>query len=527
MTKKRFSDNYLSTKQITSIGVVIGLVAAIFFGGIFSFIQYTKRHSAYDDLAQNMSQYLLGFFNHLEKTTRDLQPLFTASCRNGNQELTSSAAFNINVRTFILVRDGIAFCSSATGEMLVPLSELAPGLDDSKNIDFTLLHGSSKMPNNSIIAAWFRSPGMENSGIYAAISINLTPYLLFSANQRNITSVALVIGDNALTSHNDRIVKLDHLPTDPVHIADIPGYPVALYIYGSAWQTEDLQLSALASLIFGALIGSFGAYVLAVHRRLEHKILLGIKQNQFFLAYQPAMNTTELTTDGVEVLMRWKHPTAGLIPPDIFINAAEAQQLIVPLTRHLFSLVAKDAVRLQQILPVGTKLALNLSPSHLYSATFKEDILALAASLPLHHFKVVFEITERGMLREKEVNEIFAWIHQQGFYIAVDDFGTGNSALIYLERFTLDFLKIDKGFINSICVSTATAPVLDAILTIARRLDIETVAEGVETAEQAKWLIDRGVNYLQGYYFTHPLAVEQFIQWYQAPRHYDDLLKKP
>jgi len=527
MTRTLFSDNYLSTKQIASLGIAIGLVAAIFFGGIFSFVQYTKRDSAYNDLAQNMSQYLQTFFNHLQTTTYDLQPLFLDNCTNGNWELTSRAAFQINIRTFILVRDGIAFCSSATGEMAIPLRELAPGLNDNKMTDLAIMNGSSKMPNSSIIAAWFRSPGIENSGIYATISINLTPYLLFSANQQNITSVALVVGDKALTSNDEHIVNIDQLPANPVRIAQVPGYPVSLYIFGFPLLTEDVQLSALASVIFGVLVGSFGAYILTVHRRLEQKILVGIKQNQFFLAYQPVMNSTTLQADGVEVLMRWRHPTAGLIPPDVFINAAEAQQLIVPLTRHLFSLVAQDVYTLQKILPAGTKLALNLSPSHIYSTTFKEDILTLAASLPLDHFKVVFEITERGMLQEKEATDIFTWLHQQGFSISVDDFGTGNSALIYLEHFTLDYLKIDKGFINSICVSTATAPVLDAILTIARRLDIKTVAEGVETSEQARWLIDHGVNYLQGYYFCHPLPLDQFIQWYQAPRHYDDLLNKP
>lgn len=524
MTGKLFADNYLSTKQIISLGIVIGLIAALFFGGIFSFIQYNKRDSAYDYLAQSMSKYLQTFFGHLQTTTHELQPLFHSSCANGNWELTSSAAFNMNIRTFILVQDGIAICSSATGEMSIPLKKLAPGLNDSKAIDLAIMDGSPKMKGSSIIAAWFHSPGVENTGIYATININLTPYLLFSANQQNITSVALVVGDKALTSSNNHIVNTDQLPADPVRIAPIPGYPVSLYIFGSALPMEDLQLSALASVMFGILVGAFGAYVLAVHRRLEHKILVGIKQNQFYLAYQPAMNSATLNVDGIEVLMRWKHPTAGLIPPDVFINAAEAQQLIVPLTRHLFSLVAQDIHSLQKILPVGTKLALNLSPSHLYSTTFKEDILTLAAALPLAHFKIVFEITERGMLQGKEATEIFTWLQKQGFYISVDDFGTGNSALIYLERFNIDFLKIDKGFINSICIATATAPVLDAILTIAHRLDIQTVAEGVETSEQARWLIDHGVQYLQGYYFCHPLPLEQFMQWYQAPRHYSDLL---
>lgn len=221
--------------------------------------------------------------------------------------------------------------------------------------------------------------------------------------------------------------------------------------------------------------------------------------------------------------MRWEHPTVGMIPPDAFIAFAEAQQQIVPLTQHLFALIARDAVRLQEVLPPGAKLGVNLAPSHLHAPSFKEDILAFAASLPAHHFQIVFEITERDMIKEKEAMSLFTWLHEQGFEIAIDDFGTGHSALIYLERFTLDYLKIDRGFVISIGMETVTAPVLDAVLTLAKRLNMATVAEGVETREQAKWLIERGVNFLQGYYFSRPLTLTQLLSWNPSQNSHNDL----
>ena len=522
--KKIFSDNYLSKKQIISIGFVIGLVAAILFGSIFSFIQYKKRDASYTDISQDMGSYLTTLFSQLQATAKDMQPLLAANCTSSSRELTSRAAFNLNVRTFVLVRDGIAFCSSATGEMSMPLKEIAPSLDAHKNVDLEITSSTPRIQNHPMIAAWFRSPGTMDNGIFAAISINLKPYLLFSAQQRNITSIALVVGDNALTSNNEQVVGTDKLSTNPTRITQIQGYPIKLYLFGSPWRAEDIQLSVLSSLIFGLLVGSLGAYILTVHRRPEHEVLTGIKLDQFFLAYQPVMAIPGLEVRGVEILMRWRHPSAGLIPPDIFINVAETQHIIIPLTQHLFKLVAQDAVLLQKVLPAGSKLAFNLSPSHLYSPAFKNDIQALVAALPQDHFHVVFEITERGMLKEAEATEIFAWLHDQGFDIAVDDFGTGNSALIYLERFNLDFLKIDKGFINSIGVNTTTTPVLDTILALARRLNLETVAEGVETPEQANWLINHGVNYLQGYYFAPPLPSEAFVEWYLSPRNYDEII---
>ncbi|MGD6660749.1 EAL domain-containing protein, partial [Xanthomonas citri pv. citri] len=101
--------------------------------------------------------------------------------------------------------------------------------------------------------------------------------------------------------------------------------------------------------------------------------------------------------------------------------------------------------------------------------------------------------------------------------IAIDDFGTGHSALIYLERFTLDYLKIDRGFINAIGTETITSPVLDAVLTLAKRLNMLTVAEGVETPEQARWLSERGVNFMQGYWISRPLPLDDFVRWLKKP----------
>ena len=167
------------------------------------------------------------------------------------------------------------------------------------------------------------------------------------------------------------------------------------------------------------------------------------------MVYQPVVDTQALRVTGLEVLLRWRHPVAGEIPPDAFINFAEAQKMIVPLTQHLFELIARDAAELEKVLPVGVKFGINIAPAHLHSESFKADIQKLLTSLPAHHFQIVLEITERDMLKEREATQLFAWLHSVGVEIAIDDFGTGHSALIYLERFTLDYLKIDRGFINA------------------------------------------------------------------------------
>ena len=259
---------------------------------------------------------------------------------------------------------------------------------------------------------------------------------------------------------------------------------------------------------------------MTIRMRPGREILSAITRGQFYVVYQPVVHASDLHIGGVEVLMRWTHPVAGNIPPDAFISFAEGQNLIVPLTRHLFDLIAKDAPALQKVLPPGAKLGINISPSHLHAESFKQDIRHLLASLPENYFQVVLELTERDMLNEKQAVKLFEWLHGEGIEIAIDDFGTGHSALIYLERFTLDYLKIDRGFVNAIGMETVTSPVLDTVLTLTHRLNLVTVAEGVETQEQATWLRNHGVDFLQGYWISQPLTLTQLVEAHNEPAKY-------
>lgn len=522
-SKNIFSRYFTSVRQIAAFSILAGVLAALLIGGITSLTLHSKREASYDTLTEDMREYLSIFFQDLQSTISGIQPLTLSDCHQVSGELTSRAAFNANVRAFVLVRNGNAYCSSATGSMLMEMSQLSPDIDINKNIDLVIMLGTPMMPGKPTIAAWFKNPVIEGRGVFATLNVNLTPYLLFTTRQSDMVSMAIIAGDKALTTISSNVMNAANLPKHPTRVISMEDFPIKIALYGKTWPVEDIQISILTGLIFGILGGALCAYFLTVRLRSGKEILMGIKRGQFYVVYQPVVDAKELKMSGVEVLMRWNHPIAGPIPPDAFIAFAEAQQLIVPLTRHLFDLIARDAKKLQHILPAGARLGVNLAPSHLHSPTFKEDIQAFAASLPPHRFQLIFEITERDMVKENEASCLFTWMNEQGFQTAVDDFGTGHSALIYLERFKLDYLKIDRGFVNSIGLETVTSPVLDAVLTLARKLSMTTVAEGVETPEQAKWLIDRGVNYLQGYYFARPLTLEQLQSWGGQQKTYDEL----
>ncbi|MGK0599044.1 cyclic di-GMP phosphodiesterase [Yokenella regensburgei] len=507
-------------RKILFTSILVGLVAAILAGGIQFSVIHHKRSEQFDTVIKDLQNYLNGYFSDLRSTVDYLQPLTMSPCEQIQQELTARAAFSVNVRAFLLVTDKRAVCSSATGPMNVPFEELVPQIDLSKAMDMTILPGTPMLPSSPAFALWVRSPLMKNRGVFASVNANLTPFILYSGEQNNFSGIALVVNHLALTSFTQHLIDPATLPQKPVRSASLNDLPVQIYLYGQFWTRDDVQYALLLLLVVGLVTGLLCYYILSIRISPGKEILSAIKRNQFYVVYQPVVSTEDMKIRGVEVLMRWNHPVAGEIPPDAFINFAEAQQLIVPLTRHLFELIADDAATLQKLLPPGAKLGINIAPGHLHAESFRDDMRTFSASLPPNYFQVVLEITERDTLHHKNAMQAFEWLHHEGFEVAIDDFGTGHSALIYLERYAFDYLKIDRGFINAIGTETVTSPVLDTVLTLARKMKLVTVAEGVETQEQAHWLRDHGVNFLQGYWISRPLTLEQFVKAHSLPANY-------
>ena len=512
---------YLSPRRnIWLTSILIGIIAALLVGSIQFMAIYHSRSERFDSVIDNISVFLTSYFHDLNKTMVELQPLVDQNCENIASGLTAKAAFSPNVRAFLLVKDGKAFCSSATGPMDTPLTQLIPRLDLSKAVDMQLLPGTPMMPKSAALALWIRSPHGGKDGVFVSVNTNLLPYFLYTARQDDFSGIALVVNNLALTTFNNRLVDPQTMSTQPIRQLEIKGLPLKVYLYANSWLSENMQFSLLLGMVSGLLAGLIGYYILTLRSDPRKELQTAINKNQFYIVYQPVVKADTLHISGVEVLMRWRHPIGGEIPPDVFINLAETQQMIVPLTHHLFSLIARDAPTLKTILPAGTKLGLNISPAHLHADGFQDDIRQFAAAMPANHFNVVLEITERAMIDKNKSLAIFDWLHEQGFEIAIDDFGTGHSALIYLERYNFDYLKIDRGFVQAIGTETVTSPVLDAVLTLSRRLKLLTVAEGVETPEQAEWLRKQGVHYLQGYWLSRPISLEMLLEAHDEPAKY-------
>lgn len=513
--KGAFARHASNTRRSLTKSCIVAVIFFFVFTSVTLFLIDHQRSQYQHKIETRTQKFAVNYLDHLQEMMQQIMPLTGKPCEQAQSDLTYRAAFTAGVRTFVLVKDGFAYCSSATGNMMLRMSHIYSEIDWHKPLDMALQQGTPMVPGKPAIAVWLRQPGPGNTGILATLDLTLAPYLLLSSPDRDTPGFAIVIGKHAVTTFGTNMMPLAQLPKNHTSQLSVPGYPLSMIFYHQSLTANDIRLTVLGSLVLSLMVGALYYYMQILRQSPERALMRGIKHNEIFVEYQPVFHSATNTIAGLEALIRWQHPTEGRIPPDLFIPYAESEGLIVALTRHLFRRIEADIPQLVQALPRGAKLGINLAPSHLNAPSFHDDITELLAKLPTDYFTVVFEITERGMVEEQNALEEFDWLHRQGVEIAVDDFGTGHSALIYLQRFTLDYLKIDRGFVNTIGQDTATAPVLDAVISLSKKLKMLTVAEGVETAEQVSFLQERDVNFMQGYYFSKPLGIEEFVAFCQ------------
>ncbi len=495
------------------------LKKSLFFSVIF-FILFTlitlsviKANNSLEqnEIAKRTGQFSNRYFHQLTDTMRRVGLLTTESCASVASEINRDAAFSIGVRDFQLVRDGMVYCSSASGNQHVPANSTLHGIDFTKPMAVSLQMGTPAVPNRPVIIVWQRNPGSFDDGVIATLELTLSPYMLFAQPGSGYRGFALLVGDVALVSSQEGLIPVSKLPTS--HFTQIQGgdYPFTIRLYSPSLTGDNIRFTLLGGLLLSILVYVLIYHSLLIRHNVEREILRGLKNKEFFVEYQPVVEARSMKVTGVEALLRWQHPIEGRIPPDMFISYAETQGLIVPLTQHMMMLVAADAHELARAFADKAKLSINISPHHMNKVSFHDDVLNFIEALPENAFQVVFEITERGMIDTEGAMREFNWLRRHKIEIAIDDFGTGHSALIYLEKFTLDYLKIDRGFVMSIDQKTLIAPVLDTVLRLTEELKLKTVAEGVETHQQAEYLRNHGVTYLQGFLYSKPLSVTALL----------------
>jgi diguanylate cyclase (GGDEF)-like protein len=258
--------------------------------------------------------------------------------------------------------------------------------------------------------------------------------------------------------------------------------------------------------------------VRAVERQvIEEGLRRALERQEFALHFQPKVNLRTGEITGAEALLRWTHPTRGMVSPAQFIPVAEDSGLILPIGNWVLREACKQArVWANAGLPSVT-MAVNVSAMEFRQESFLEDVFGILKQTGLDPRLLELELTESVLMKHAETTEsILKALRAGGVRLAVDDFGTGYSSLSYLRKFPIDALKIDQSFVRQITIAPDETTIVTAIISMGRSLKLRVVAEGVETQEQLAFLRVHECDEAQGYYFSRPVPPEQFARLLRA-----------
>ncbi len=246
-----------------------------------------------------------------------------------------------------------------------------------------------------------------------------------------------------------------------------------------------------------------------IRSKIAYELRNALRDHQLYLMYQPIIELATGNVHKAEALIRWQHPEQGTIYPAEFIAIAEETNLITEIGDWVFKQAANQVAQWQANFDTEFQISVNKSPKQFISKI--SDWVNHLNELELNGRSIIVEITENLLLdiHELVVQQLLNF-RDAGVQVAIDDFGTGYSSLSYLKKFDIDYLKIDRSFISNLDSESNDSILCEAIITMAHRLDMKVIAEGVETDSQKQLLIAMGCDYGQGYFFSKPLTADKF-----------------
>jgi diguanylate cyclase (GGDEF)-like protein len=254
----------------------------------------------------------------------------------------------------------------------------------------------------------------------------------------------------------------------------------------------------------------------AKHLSLEADLRKALERQEFTLNYQPRLALKDLRVEAVEALLRWSHPQRGFVPPDEFIPLAEQSGLIVEIGDWVLREACAQARRWRDAGAANWQVAVNVSGVQFRDGSLVRRVSSAIDAAGIDARMIELEFTEGALIEySSAVNKAVKSLKSLGVATALDDFGTGYSSMSYLRHFPIDTLKIDRIFVRDIASKSAgNAPLVDAIIAMAKSLGLATVAEGVETEAQWQYLRNREANQVQGFLFCRPVSVAELKRWH-------------
>lgn len=467
------------------------------------------------DILLKQIDHVTGLARNATQTTAEMadQP-----CDEILEKITANGAFTPYIRSTGLIRGDTLVCSSVTGvheqdALEVYGSRLSPGKDGMRI--FTV-PGTRNVPGHEAII--YTTRASKNMTAFSVVDARYFIDLMDSLNMENNSILKLRFSEGPVIRVPE---KLDPYIT--------PFHAMFSSVFSQAQLEVETPLLSLHHYFFrnmvflGPLSVLLSLAMLFLMRRwqsrnmsLAEEIRKGMAEGEFIVHYQPVCGTESGKCTGAEALMRWQRGDGRAISPAIFISAAEENGMIISLTQHLFTLIAEDIRNWHVTAPFH--LGVNIAAAHLADKAFVKDVLRLWVSLD-PSITLLLEITERSLVEDTlsasiKLNEL----RQKGCRVAVDDFGTGYCSLNVLQNLPVDYLKIDKSFVDTLSSAGTDTPVMDTIIGLSKRLGFTSIAEGVCTAQQIDWLAANGVPYVQGYFYARPMPAADFYQWYMRQK---------
>jgi diguanylate cyclase (GGDEF)-like protein len=251
---------------------------------------------------------------------------------------------------------------------------------------------------------------------------------------------------------------------------------------------------------------------------LETELALALERDEFELFYQPQVKLIDGRLSGAEALIRWRHPTRGLVPPIQFMPVVNSSAISEPLAVWVMETACRQA-RKWELAGAGVRVGINLSPSQLQSGDLARSVADMLDRTGLSPSLLEIEVTEDILLQdEMRVLETFQKIQKLGVRVVFDDFGTGYASLSYLKKFPLDGLKIDKSFVFDLLTDSDDAAIVNSTVGLSKQLGLSVIAEGIENRASADLLLTMGCEEGQGYFFGKPMPVSEFEAKFGVPQ---------
>ncbi|WP_270655253.1 EAL domain-containing protein [Enterobacter bugandensis] len=433
------------------------------------------------------------------------RPLLTQPCTSKVSDGLSRLAIGIeHVRVINFFKQNILTCSSYGGAD--PVREFISA-DDGQTL--ILVTDDYISPGVPVMILRARYGDMSITASVATLLI--ADALKLSGSHR---SLSLHIAEMELTASN-------HLVRNPLERKKLSihsvRYPFSV-VYSGEWRVplpiflHDGALSLLLSTLLGATVAIAIWQILFRRRTLYEELHEAVNNGEIVPWYQPIVEATTGRILGVEVLARWEKKDGTVLSPASFIPEAENSDLIIKLTRRLMEQAARELPLLLKGQP-RWHIGFNVTQVHIQEIGFITECLSFIAAFPPESIILTIELTEREPFgRSEAFRAKLLRINTSGIAIALDDFGTGYANMEYLSEIPLDVIKIDRVFVSRIGQGPDAEQLLLSLINMAQGLNMEIVAEGVETEVQANWLREHGVGWLQGYYFSRPIPQSELAQ---------------